>query len=158
MLSPSQCPPFLQFVTGTGKQSELLSFSSKTTFTINCYHPRQRGAIERFQPTGLSTSIPLLPQLLKPAGYNPQCSFRIVDCGQIPTMVGICHGRNKPLGHYYHPHNSIYPTVTTGHCRFRPRYKTHAIGKWHLGFCDEKYLPTRYSNIYQKDYKYLPTR
>ena len=30
---------------------------------------RQRGAIERFQPTGLSTSIPLLPQLLKPAGY-----------------------------------------------------------------------------------------
>ena len=30
---------------------------------------RQRGAIERFQPTGLSTSIPLLPQLLKTAGY-----------------------------------------------------------------------------------------
>jgi len=51
---------------------------------------RQRGAIERFQPTGLSTSIPLLPQLLKTAGY-----------------------------------------------------KTHAIGKWHLGFCDEGYLPTR---------------
>merc|ERR1711899_128557 len=22
-------------------------------------------------------------------------------------------------------------------------YKTHAIGKWHLGFCDEAYLPTR---------------
>ena len=27
------------------------------------------------------------------------------------------------------------------HCD--PRYKTHAIGKWHLGFCDEGYLPTR---------------
>ena len=59
---------------------------------------------------------------------------------------------------YYHPHNSIHRTVITGHCSFRPRYKTHAIGKWHLGFCDEKYLPTRYSNIYQKDYKYPPKR
>ena len=51
---------------------------------------RQRGAIERFSPTGLSTSFPLLPQMLKKAGY-----------------------------------------------------KTHAVGKWHLGYCNEDYLPTR---------------
>lgn len=51
---------------------------------------RQRGAIERFQPTGLSTKYKILPEYLKAAGY-----------------------------------------------------KTHAIGKWHLGFCNNDYLPTR---------------
>ena len=51
---------------------------------------RQRGAIERFQPTGLSTKYGLLPQMLKKAGY-----------------------------------------------------KTHAVGKWHLGYHNEDFLPTR---------------
>lgn len=51
---------------------------------------RQRGAIERFHPTGLDPTITLLPQMLKTAGY-----------------------------------------------------KTHAVGKWHLGYCNEDYLPTR---------------
>ena len=30
----------------------------------------QRGAIERFQATGLNTSIQILPQFLKAAGYK----------------------------------------------------------------------------------------
>jgi len=51
---------------------------------------RQRGAIERFQPTGLSTRYKLLPQMLKKAGY-----------------------------------------------------RTHAVGKWHLGYCNNDFLPTR---------------
>eukprot|EP00090_Calanus_glacialis_P001505 TRINITY_DN11078_c0_g1_i1.p1 TRINITY_DN11078_c0_g1~~TRINITY_DN11078_c0_g1_i1.p1 ORF type:complete len:485 (-),score=87.39 TRINITY_DN11078_c0_g1_i1:134-1588(-) len=51
---------------------------------------RQRGAIERFQPTGLSTKYELLPQMLKRAGYS-----------------------------------------------------TNAVGKWHLGYCNEDFLPTR---------------
>jgi len=50
----------------------------------------QRGAIERFQPTGLSTKYELLPAMLKSAGYI-----------------------------------------------------THAVGKWHLGYCNNDYLPTR---------------
>ena len=52
---------------------------------------RQRGAIERFQPTGLSTRYKLLPQMLKKAGY-----------------------------------------------------RTHAVGKWHLGYCNNDFLPTRW--------------
>lgn len=48
----------------------------------------QRGAIERFQATGLNTSIQILPQFLKTAGY-----------------------------------------------------KNHLVGKWHLGYCHEDYLP-----------------
>lgn len=51
---------------------------------------RQRGAIERYQPTGLSTKYPLLPEQLKKVGYV-----------------------------------------------------SHAVGKWHLGFCHEDFLPTR---------------
>jgi len=51
---------------------------------------RQRGAVERFHPTGLSTKYELLPQMLKVAGYT-----------------------------------------------------THAVGKWHLGYCNNDYLPTR---------------
>ena len=53
---------------------------------------RQRGAIERFQPTGLSTSIPLLPQLLKTAGY--------------------CHHHHHYWDHYCrycHCHNHHHP-------------------------------------------------
>ena len=56
---------------------------------------RQRGAIERFQPTGLSTAYQLLPQMLKKAGY-----------------------------------------------------KTHAVGKWHLGYCNKDFLPTRWELIF----------
>ena len=51
---------------------------------------RQRGAIERFQPTGLSTEYSLLPEYLQAGGYS-----------------------------------------------------THIVGKWHLGYCNHKYLPTR---------------
>jgi len=50
----------------------------------------QRGAVERYQPTGLPTEYTLLPQRLKEAGYA-----------------------------------------------------THAVGKWHLGYCNIKYFPTR---------------
>ena len=35
---------------------------------------RQRGAIERFQPTGLSTKFPLLPEILKVQQIPPSCS------------------------------------------------------------------------------------
>ena len=49
---------------------------------------RQRGAIERFQPTGLNTTYSLLPQHLQAAGY-----------------------------------------------------RTHLVGKWHLGYCHPDYLP-----------------
>lgn len=67
---------------------------------------RQRGAIERYQPTGLSTKYPLLSERLKEAGYA-----------------------------------------------------THAVGKWHLGYCNEKYLPTRrgfdtFFGIYQQSVNY----
>ena len=48
----------------------------------------QRGAVERFHPTGLNTSIPTLPELLKQAGY-----------------------------------------------------KNYLVGKWHLGYCHEAFLP-----------------
>ena len=48
----------------------------------------QRGAIERWQPTGLNKSIPILPQFLKTGGY-----------------------------------------------------KNYLVGKWHLGYCDEDFLP-----------------
>ena len=51
---------------------------------------RQRGAIERYQPTGLSTKYQMLPEYLKQAGYV-----------------------------------------------------SHAVGKWHLGFCHDDFLPTR---------------
>jgi len=49
----------------------------------------QRGAVERFQPDGLNTSLKILPEYLKDAGYA-----------------------------------------------------THAVGKWHLGYCHPSYLPT----------------
>ena len=48
----------------------------------------QRGAIERFQPDGLNTSLKLLPEYLQESGY-----------------------------------------------------KTHLVGKWHLGYCHPHYLP-----------------
>jgi len=67
----------------------------------------QRGAVERYHPTGLSTKYTLLPQRLKEAGYM-----------------------------------------------------THAVGKWHLGYCNEKYLPTRrgfdtFFGIYQQAVHYV---
>jgi len=56
------------------------------------YYPwrlgRQRGAIERYHPSGLNTSIRILPEYLKEAGYS-----------------------------------------------------NHLVGKWHLGYCNEAYLP-----------------
>ena len=44
---------------------------------------RQRGAIERFQPTGLSTKYELLPQMLKKAGYDTQ----LYDIFEVPNEI-----------------------------------------------------------------------
>ena len=63
-----------------------------TPYVFTGYYPwrigMQRGAIERFQPDGLNTSLKILPEYLKEAGY-----------------------------------------------------KTHLVGKWHLGYCHPNYLP-----------------
>ena len=58
-----------------------------------------------------------------------------------------CLSSSKLLGGYFH-HNIfswiIFTLIGSDHSyHCDPRYKTHAIGKWHLGFCDEGYLPTR---------------
>ena len=38
----------------------------------------QRGAVERWQPTGLNSSIPILPQFLKTAGYKNYLGIKTV--------------------------------------------------------------------------------
>ena len=46
---------------------------------------RQRGAIERFQPTGLSTKFPLLPEILKVQQIPPSCTQVLM--GRFPLLI-----------------------------------------------------------------------
>ena len=78
----------------------------------------QRKAIELFVPNGLNTSVPLLPQLLHTDGYKAKTkAFSTVYFSLTSD--------------YYHQWqvNSIP--------------QNYLVGKWHLGFCHEDYLPNK---------------
>ena len=78
----------------------------------------QRKANELFVPNGLNTSVPLLPQLLHTAGYKAKTkAFSTVYFSLTSD--------------YYHQWqvNSIP--------------QNYLVGKWHLGFCHEDYLPNK---------------
>jgi len=59
--------------------------------------------------------------------------------GRYPIHTGLHNGQISPTVPY--GLNTSFPTLAeelkTGN------YATHIIGKWHLGFCDKKYWPTR---------------
>ena len=69
--------PFFSCITARGHF--MISTSTTTdpllkAIITNLKSLRQRGAIERFQPTGLSTKFPLLPEILKVQQIPPSCT------------------------------------------------------------------------------------
>jgi len=99
-----------------------------------------------WRTTDVETPTPIIDRLasegvkLENHYVQPLCS---------PTRATIMTGR-------YPVHNGIGPSVIQEHFpygvpadevflseKFKSAgYDTHAIGKWHLGFCDERYTPT----------------
>ena len=78
MPDPSETPPAPQSLARTGVKLTQSYVSpkcspSRAALLTGLYPWRlgmQRGAIERFQPDGLNTSITLLPEYLQQAGYS----------------------------------------------------------------------------------------
>ena len=66
----------------------------------------QRGAIERYQATGLNPDKVLLPELLQKGGY---ATHLVKDKLRLPFNFFFSSSRK--------------------------------VGKWHLGYCNETYLP-----------------
>ena len=72
--------------------------------------------------------------------------------GRYPIHTGRQHGvlwPQEPLG--LHAHLRLLPQVHIPLAHLHPAvqelqelgYTTHMVGKWHLGLCSDKYLPTR---------------
>ena len=61
----------------------------------------------------------------------------VVLAGFYPFHMGLQHERMKPHTPTFVPENfTFFPQ------RLQDLgYKTHLVGKWHLGFCDWKYAP-----------------
>ena len=90
----------------------------------------QRGAIERFQPDGLNTSIKILPQYLQEAGYNTHIVGK--------WHLGYCHPDYLPTNRGFHSHLGQWNHVTNYYTRKTeraPQYPDQAdemIGyDWH---------------------------
>ena len=103
-------------------------------------------------PTGLPTTSftsPITPHLdqlaregvrLEMYYVQPVCSPTrgAINTGRYPSHTGIGPGVISPTEAYGMPKEE----TMLAQIMKRAGYATAAIGKWHLGFCDERYTPT----------------
>jgi len=110
-----------------------------------------QNAISAANPTGEKTTLDLIktPTIdhlasegCKLSNYyvQPLCSPTrgTILTGRYPSHTGIGPNVIKPT----HPYALPKMEVTLAETLRGAGYRTHMVGKWHLGFCDERYTPT----------------
>ena len=112
------------------------------------YH---QNAVSPANPSGLNTTNgyimtpnidALAAQGIKLENYyvQPLCSPTrgTVMTGRYPSHTGVGPNVIRPT----HPYGLPGDEVTIAQVMKSAGYATAAVGKWHLGFCDERYTPT----------------